>query len=274
LVLYAKRKKKRVVILELSSDIIANALNIYFLKKICNKADFITVRDWYTFTFLRYLTGRKDILKCADLSFLHVSNFSEDKKTTYVNTDITVGLNFLNYFGIYEEDLKNKFVLGEKLITELTQLMSLANLRLVYVSLQNDLGLQDKFSFDFLTSNGINIEFRNLNLHNCHDALLDIDLIITMRYHLAILSIMLGKPCLIIHHEMKLQSLVAEYGIPGISVYDFLENQNVLVDFLLTDFNRIKVQYHNLKKGRKKLLKEAEKNFEWLDKVITTLQHR
>jgi len=255
LVKYASFKNKKIVIVGTSFDIIANPFNLFLLKKIFLLSSFISVRDSISYAYLKYM-NIPNIVKSYDLVFLDIENkvFSVDMLKKKKRA--TIGLCFTDYYKDYEEDeIKRK-----KFLSKILKLVNLLqdNYNLTYISLQEDNEVRDDVIYDFLISKNIKIEYINLNMKNHKSFFDNYEVILTMRYHLALLGFIENKHIVIIDHEIKMSSLKLDFDIQSISIDDFIETSSVeKVRKMIEIRERSKMDIDNY-------IKKSLENFKWL----------
>ena len=247
---YAYLLNKKVVIIGISIDLIANYVNLYLIKQIFSHSDFISVRDFISYSYVKYLKNFNisNISKSVDLAFLLESK-SIDKKIY----DNTLGLCFVDYYGEYEKDEKKREEFCNKVYNEIR---SIENYKLFYIIFQSGNGLKDDFIYNFLIKKGIKLKKKFIDITN-YNELNQIDNFITMRYHLGILGIIFNKKVLIIDHEIKMTSLKLDFDIDYISIDDFFTKDDVFYNFLNNNYKRISYDLSIIKKI-------AKENFKWL----------
>jgi polysaccharide pyruvyl transferase WcaK-like protein len=88
----------------------------------------------------------------------------------------------------------------------------------------------------------------------------EIDCVITMRYHLAILSAIFMKKCFVINHELKMSSVSLDFNYPSVNIYEFIDNSDLDILELLKNSNPT-ITPETLKQ----FYKMAKINFTWLN---------
>lgn len=252
LVWYAKLWKRKIIILGVSVDIIASPLTLFFLKYIFKKAEFIGLRDEISFAYGRYINSPKALLT-ADLVFLNEFNeFSVDKLN---DCRITVGLCFIDYFNNIEIDgAKNKKYRYNILKTLLDHN---SKYRFKYISFQEKIGSRDDEIYNYLISNGLEMEYCFIDSVEDVGEINSLDFIVTTRYHLAIIGLILSKNILIISHETKMYSIANEFKLPYISIDDLLADK---IDFICY-MDNVNGGYDNELIHVKD---RARRNFDWM----------
>jgi len=244
MVFYAKIKHKKIIILGVSFDIIANPINLYIIKKIFQKADFISLRDGISFSYAKYLTSYSKIKQTKDLIFL-----LDIKKNNPVITD-KVGICLIDYYGEYEKDIDKQQLFYQKMYDEIS---NIKDKEFIYISLQESEGLNDDIGYNFLVNKGLRLEYFVLNQDNI-ESLSSFDSFITMRYHLAIFGLLYNKKVFIIDHEIKMSSLKLEFDVGYITIDDLIKEVNIFNTFFENEY----------KNNITALKKKSEDNFQWL----------
>lgn len=254
IVKFAKFKKKKIIIIGVSFDLITNYINIFLIKSILKTSSFISVRDFISFNYVNYLIKSRNIetILAPDLVFsLKINNVKIQQ-----NHNIRkIGLCFIDYYNVYENNSLKRELFLEKILYEVNKIK---NNKLFYIVFQNKDGLKDDEIYKFLVKNDVNIEKLSINTNN-YLMLSDIDYFITMRYHLAILGILFNKkPILVIDHEIKMSSLKLDFNINYINIKNFLEKdkKDIFYNFLLNP-NKYNVDLNSLN------IKTKE-HFKWL----------
>lgn len=253
---YAHLKKKKIILLGIASDIIANPLTLFFMKKIFAIADFTAAREIYLFNYLKYFKIEqclltKDLVFCND-ELRALSNKMLSKKDNMK----TIGINFIDYFGTLEVDEK----LNALFISRINHFINKhkSHYKFVYLSMQDGIGQQDDNIYKKLD---VQIEYHLFkDLKDIEKFASEIDCLITMRYHLAILSAIFMKKCFVINHELKMSSVSLDFNYPSVNIYEFIGNGDLDILELLKHSNptitaETLKQFYNM----------AKNNFNWLD---------
>ncbi|MGB9855712.1 MAG: polysaccharide pyruvyl transferase family protein [Caldisericum exile] len=259
-VLYCKFFNKKVIIMGIGIDLISNPINLILMKHIFKFSDFISVREIFAYDYLlNFRLDSNKIILSSDLIFannkiLEMANQSL-LPNCFVNTKPSIGINIIDYFGTSNcnDVLRLKFKESiHKLIDD-----NKANYNFFYISLQEDIGNNDNFMYDELSNK---IEYIHLTDETLPQIFNTIDYVITMRYHLALLSFLFRKKCLIINHELKFSDLSLELSIPSIYIHHFMyEDSAKIISYLINSsqcFDNFKLS---------KLKYKSLKNFLWLD---------
>jgi polysaccharide pyruvyl transferase WcaK-like protein len=255
LLLYAKIQKKKVIIFGISIDILASVSTLILTKIIFLLADFISARDRISFSYLKYIVPDKSILS-ADISFLNQDIkdllHSHNKSNRISNNKKTIGLCFIDYFNTYEKNKEKDCLFKDRILNILYKHKDMYNYK--YIIFQEGEGQKDDEIYKFINSK-INIECILVNnIDSLKEINKNIDIIITMRYHLAIIGYMFKKEILIIDHETKMSSLAVDLNLKSIFIDDIL-NENM--DFI--SFLSQKNIYNINLEGKARL------NFKWIE---------
>lgn len=256
LVKYAQLKKKKIILLGIASDIIANPITLYFMKKIFLIADFTAAREIYLFNYLKYFKIEKCLL-AKDLVFCNDELLSLSTKTLSINKDIkTIGINFIDYFGTLEVDEELNTLFISRVNNFINKYKN--NYKFVYLSMQDGIGQQDDKIYNQLDEKIDYHLFKDLK--DIEKFASEIDCVITMRYHLAILSAIFMKKCFVINHELKMSSVSLDFNYPSVNIYEFIDNSDLDILELLKNSNPT-ITPETLKQ----FYKMAKINFTWLN---------
>ena len=248
MVRYASFLNKKIIIIGISFDLIANHINIYLIKKIFKKAHFISVRDFISYSYVKYLNVSDFATRSLDLVFL-----LNNTKSKFINNK-TIGLCFIDYYNEYEKNATIREKFCEKIYNEISKINGY---KLVYIIFQSSKGLNDDFIYNFLVNRGIEIEKKLITVDNFYE-LEKIDNFITMRYHLGVLGVLFDKKVLVIDHEIKMTSLKLDFNVDYISIDDFFIKKNIFYDFLESSYRK--------SLDNQNVFKEiAKENFKWLN---------
>jgi len=246
---YSKWKHKKIVIMGISFDIVAEFKNLFLMKNIFKMANFISVRDSLSFSYIKYFQSKNSI-KSIDILF---SNSSDYKKEIVKEQKNKVGICFIDYYSNYENNYRKKEIFCKKIYNEIVENN---DKKFTYISLQSSKGLDDDFIYNYLKEKKINIDYLCLNEDNIY-LLNQFEYIISMRYHLAIFSLIFNKKILVINHEIKMASLDIDFKLSSVFIDDFFYEKNIFKNFF-DNSNRINI------KNIKALQKIAKDNFRWL----------
>lgn len=255
LVKYAQLKKKKIILLGIASDIIANPITLFFMKKIFSIADFTAAREIYLYNYLKYFKIEKCLLT-KDLVFCNDELLTLSHKTLSKNENMkTIGINFIDYFGTLEVDEKLNALFISRVNNFINKYKN--NYKFVYLSMQDGIGQQDDNIYKKIDEKIDYHLFKDLK--DIEKFASDIDCVITMRYHLAILSSIFMKKCFVINHELKMSSVSLDFNYPSINIYEFIEHNELDILELLKNSNPT-ITHETLRE----FYNMAKMNFNWL----------
>ncbi|WP_375724539.1 polysaccharide pyruvyl transferase family protein [Arcobacter sp. KX21116] len=254
--IYSKLLNKKIIIFGVSLDILASPMTLFLVKNIFKLANFVAVRDGISYSYLKYIIPQKSVLS-SDIVFLtkELIEISENSKEDNKNEKTTLGLCLIDYFNTYEFDLKKDADFKNKILKNLKRHEN--KYKYIYIAFQEEIGQRDNAIFEYLVDNGINMEYKLINNFNSINSVKEVDFIITMRYHLAIIGYILQKKILIIDHELKMSSLSLELDLPSISIDNVLNCNIDLIELGNKSNTFDEGTYRNM-------IKKSKLNFKWM----------
>lgn len=213
LILISKICRTKVIVMGVSSDFITHRLNLFFIKLLLKKADFISVRDWLTYRHFVKILGNteKKVNLASDLVWMLPI---ED---TQLNGDSEPRVWFnvmpLDYFFGNEQNNKVEAVI-QHFIDVAKSHPKVGILITQSANAYNEGWLLERFQrvHDDVVCKTISFE------ENLNGVFSNGDLVITSRYHVGLFCIALNLRAILIDHEMKISSLAAEFPIDSIPV--------------------------------------------------------
>ena len=208
--LWSRIRRKKFIILGTSMDHLSHFSSKALCSFIFLNSDFIAMRDsisWYLATTL----SSNKVLLTADLIFLS----NEITSSTLFNGD-AIGVSFIDYYSTltFENEKHDTFIKDLKNL-----LIKIKERRLIYISFQNGMGQRDDQIFSELKKSVPRLEFKLItNYKDLRFIESELCSVVTMRYHLALIALLLKKEILIIDHEIKFKALSKDFGVRSVDL--------------------------------------------------------
>ena len=231
LVLRARLRGLRIAVIGVSCDLLANPLSLWLTRSIFRQAAVVTVRDQFSFDYARYFRCR-DIRLCADLAFASPQMTPESVSAiqsrrlsrSKISPKRRIGVCLVDYFAVYEPDPLRRQIFIERITAML--ISHAAESEYTYISLQEGQGLKDDRVYAALNPTVVFADYRVV--HTLGEALelcVDLDGIVTMRYHLGLLGAATGVAVAALCHELKLVSVALMPGVISTSLPQLVSDE-------------------------------------------------
>lgn len=218
LISWAKIFCKGIYFLNIGVEPFKTTFRKFLSKKICQLADFISVRDKKSLDALKDI-GIKDVKLSFDLAVL-LSILNKPQETD----ENIVGISILPFYEIYHGKKYLDRLLVEKIANTLNEWLkedSKNKIRLFVFkgeSRSDDLKITQYLKTKIINSEKVEIVHYNPNPMKTLSMLNECDIFIGMRYHSCLFAYVTKTPLLIITYFQKCTALAEEIGLPKIAV--------------------------------------------------------
>lgn len=254
---YAKWRGRRVVVTGVAVDLLTHPLSLALTRSILGSADFVAVRDAIS---LPYAEHRRQTDRPALLAADMVLSLPLPPVAPQACDDgrPVLGFCFIDYYRTltrYPERHPAYVAAILRLLAAHRQ-----QYRLLCITFQQGQGQRDDWLQPLLVEHFP--EVRTLHVDSLAQvaALGGVDVLLTTRFHLGILGVMLGKPVIVIDHELKMTALANDFALPTLSLVEFVAGADCHVDALLNEYNPARTAA-SLAQQRQRVAH----NFAWFD---------
>lgn len=254
LMLWAKLRKLRVVLVGVGVDIMVHPLSLLVTRWVFALADFIAVRDAFTLSYVPPRSKGKTTL-AADLI---LSSMTPARALKRQRDRPRLVFSFIDYYRTSDFVPSSHEAYREMILRFLEANRSTYDL--FGIALQSGLGQRDDWLKNLVASKYPEIGWMKTSACQNPDVLSDnADIIVSTRYHLALLGVMAGLPVVVIDHELKMTSLATEFQLPCLPLAEFISGEFIDLeearrsfdgDFIRCRLERLRVR--------------AQHNFSWL----------
>ncbi len=230
-VFMAKLFRKKVYMTGVGIDIMAHPANLFFLRFILRRCDYLALRDDFSYTLATYLRKDRVAVRSSDIIFDSGSVDTLTAGSGRGKENIIVSLS--DYFVTWgsSEERRAMEERSRAMITSLLQRYA-GRYRIILCAFQKSIGERD---YEFLSSlkdsiikdagdyhDRITVEY--LREDTVGKIFGNAAFIIGMRYHALVLSAIFRKPFLGINMESKIKEICVDLKMPFVAIKEFMDN--------------------------------------------------
>lgn len=183
-----------------------NSISLFFLFFIVNFSDELILRDKRSLRISKRLSiGDKSIKLGRDFFYLDKRINKNINREGFKN----VGINFIDYYSIYEFNPSKRNKFKEELLIELQDLKKSYNLTGISCQSSKDKSSESSFLKEVGIENIISYEG---DIHRFEESVNNMDFIVANRYHLLLLAISLRIPFLACNYNFKVKEEIKMLG--------------------------------------------------------------
>lgn len=248
----ARRAGRKVVVIGVAIDILAHPVSLWLTRQIFSLADFSAVRDTLSLAYFQdWGTPPRLSADLAWLQPLSVGGGAPERRPV-------IGLNFIDYFRSSTQSLEGHEAYRSALLRLVERYRDRYDFLLI--ALQKGIGQRDDWfaeEYSALIPGG-RVAYVN-DAVSLRYALEEVDVIVTTRFHLALLAARAGIPTCVIDHELKLTSLAQDLALPSIPLSEFLrvDSEDPIERLKAWDAARTHV-------AAERIAERATVNFQWM----------
>jgi polysaccharide pyruvyl transferase WcaK-like protein len=213
---YAKIKNKKVVLLGVGIDILANPFSNIWMNKILKNSDKVNLRDKLSYQIANKINNNQNLFLTQDLVFSN-NNYFNIKNTT---KEKVIGISLINY----SDKVKNINFIKE--INKIIKYYLDNNFKIKLLSFQTNIDKSDNLFYQSI-ENVNRCEIAILNIDNIYEIYQNLHYVLSMRFHGILLGLMFNKKVLGIVHEIKNYQLCFDSKIDYLMLED-LKIENIL----------------------------------------------
>lgn len=215
LAIFAKWRRRRFIVTGVAIDILTHPTSLWLTKKIMTLAEFVAVRDEFSLRYLDKVPSQRKKL-ATDLTFL----LPLPEPNSHRRTRPRVAFTFIDYFRTLEISDASHMRYKQQII-DIAQALS-RDCNIACVALQEGRGQRDDWMREAL-SESVEAEYRLLREEGDLSWFADeVDIVITSRFHLALIAARMGKRILLIDHELKMTAVARQFHLLAVSMTEFL----------------------------------------------------
>jgi polysaccharide pyruvyl transferase WcaK-like protein len=251
----ARKQGKRIIITGVAVDTLAHPLSRWLTKKIFALADFVAVRDALSLPYVAHCNAATTV-QSADL-VLTLPHPNQTALRPILNRP-RIGLCFIDYYGVNDPDSVKRQQYLAQIISWIRKEKS--NADFCWLTFQIDIGLRDNWLLDAMKEVGLDYPVYEVqSLQQLQDILPLLSGVVSTRFHLGLLCAQNVTPVVVIEHELKMQALAHDFGLPSLTLDDFMRGNTGSIVSLLAKYDDSFTAAAVITQQRL-----AENNFLWL----------
>lgn len=253
---YARLRGRRVIVLGVAVDRLDNPVSLWATRRILAAAEFIALRDTLSLPYAAHVPPERVRLSADLVLGLDLGPAPADP----ARARPVAGLCFIDYFRTVEPSADGHRRYVEAIIGLVERNRGIYDF--ACIAFQSGIGQRDDWLFATLRErfSGIGM-LRVDSIAAAEEMARSVDVLVTTRFHLAVLGAMWGKPVIVIDHELKMRAIAEELELPAVTLADFIAGSSPEISDLLRRCDRERTA------GRLLAARErVARNFAWLDR--------
>jgi polysaccharide pyruvyl transferase WcaK-like protein len=253
---YARLRRRRVIVLGVAVDRLDNPVSLWATRRILAAAEFIALRDALSLPYARHVPPERVRLSADLVLGLDVGPVPAGPGRARP----VAGLCFIDYFRTVEPSADGHRRYVEAIVGLIER--NRGAFDFAGIAFQSGIGQRDDWMFAALRERFPGIPtLRVDSLAAAEEMAHSVDVLVTTRFHLAVLGAMWGKPVVIIDHELKMRAIAEELELPAVTLANFVAGPSPQIGDLLRRSDRERTA------GRLRAVRErVALNFAWLDR--------